>query len=62
MTICNLSLGVSICLNVVSIVTLDLDTVKKLASTDKKNLDSFKKLILTFHKILIGLDCRDPQA
>ena len=46
------SLGVSICLNMVSIETLDLDTEKKSVSTveifdGRENLDSFKKLVST---------------
>ncbi len=46
------SLGVSICLDVVSIETLDLDTEKKSVSTR-----------WTFSiSISIGLERRDPQA
>jgi hypothetical protein len=40
-------MGVSICLDVVSIKTLDLDTAKKSVSTVEKNLDTEKKLVLT---------------
>ncbi len=37
-------LGVSICLDVISIETLDLDT-KKVSLDGRENLDSFKKLV-----------------
>ncbi len=43
----SLSLGVSICLDRVSIETLNLDTGQKWVSTVEKILDTFKKLVST---------------
>ena len=42
-----LTLGVSICLDVVSIETLDLNAKKRVSLDGRENLDSFKKLVST---------------
>jgi len=73
-----ISLGVSICLDVVSIESIDnlsknLDASKSrfLKSRPRNfgldmmdNLDKFQKLVSTDQEILIliGLDCRDPPG
>ncbi len=76
MTIPKLNLGVSICLDLVSIETLNLDIIKKFASTVKKILTFSKSLsrqsrnlnwdqdfsISSRHQCSEPKDCQDPQA